>query len=167
MLALSAGARWHRRRPRRRKPPKESKLDKTNSTQERFERVDPKLSVGTALLHGPEDRGDAYIGGFLSRLWALFGPPDLIQFGGFDYTLRDKETGLVFTAYSGKIGPAYGGFSRDTQKVVPVIEAFDKILAAIQPIDCEIQFDTEFGPIRAGARGGVPFDVYPPDAVAE
>ena len=51
-----------------RSPPEESKMDKTNSTHQRFERVDPKLSVGTALLHGPDDRGDAYIGGFLSRL---------------------------------------------------------------------------------------------------
>ena len=73
----------------------------------------------------------------------------------------------MFTAYSGKIGPAYGGFSRDTQKVVPVIEAFDKTLATTEPVDCEIQFDTEWGPIHAGARGGVPFDAYPPDAAAE
>lgn len=36
-----------------------------------------------------------FYGDFLSRLWALFGPPNGVGHEGFYYDLRDRETGLI------------------------------------------------------------------------
>ena len=71
----------------------------SNLSAARFERVDRSLASGTSLVRWrnyfgkPRSPGD-----MLSRLWALYGPPDWVGFEGFDYTFRDRGTGLVFTA---------------------------------------------------------------------
>jgi len=92
-------------------------------------------------------------GDFLSRLWALFGPPEEGD-EGFSYSLLDRDTGLRFRAYSGASGPAYGSRENDLE----VIEAFERLVAATAPADCELSHETDFGRYRAGARNGVPFD---------
>lgn len=60
----------------------------------------------------------AFIGDFVSRIWAHYGPPNDVGFEGFTYAFRDTETGLFFTAYSAGSGPAYGGFPGDKEKTV-------------------------------------------------
>jgi hypothetical protein len=38
------------------------------------------------------------VGNFLSRLWALFGPPGAVNYEGFSYYFHDKETDVYFSA---------------------------------------------------------------------
>jgi hypothetical protein len=124
----------------------------------RFERVTPSKAIGTSRrrnrinLKQTDDFGD-----FLSRLWSLYGPPDEVGFEGFTYTFRDKETGMIFTAYSAGSGPAYGGFVEDASKLDPILDLFEKLLQNTKPADCEIEFETDFGIYRTGAKDGVPF----------
>jgi hypothetical protein len=121
----------------------------------RFERVDPANSLRTGQIRNrvPLSRGD-----FVSRIWALYGPPDSIQYEGFDYTFRDKKTKIIFTAYSAGSGPAYGGTQQDADRLESVLIAFDNLLESTKPADCEIEYETDFGLYRSGARNGIPFD---------
>ncbi len=124
----------------------------------RFGRVASSEAVGTGRARNrinvqpTNDSGD-----FLSRLWALYGPPDEVGYEGFSYTFRDKETGVVFTAYSAGSGPAYGGFSKDASKLDSVLDLFEELLQSTKPADCEIEFETDFGIYRTGAKDGIPF----------
>jgi hypothetical protein len=125
----------------------------------RFERVEPVYALGTGRIRNRVVLGrNAFIGDFVSRIWAHYGPPDSIHFEGFDYTFRDKETGLIFSAYSAGSGPAYGGNRQDAIKLEPVLAAFDRLLESTTPADCEIEYETDFGLYHSGARDGIPFD---------
>lgn len=97
---------------------------------------------------------------FLARLWALFGPAEPSD-GGFTYSLRDRETGLVFSAYSGASGPSYGGAHQQLGALKPVVEALEQLLDATTPADCELTFtaDIEYGgaEVAIGWRNGKPF----------
>jgi hypothetical protein len=66
----------------------------------RFEQVSSSEAAGTGRVRNRINlqKSDAF-GDFLSRLWALYGPPSEVGYEGFDYTFRDKETGVIFTAY--------------------------------------------------------------------
>jgi hypothetical protein len=94
--------------------------------------VNARLGIERSL-----DRGE-----FLSRLWALFGRPQQRQ-GGFEYYIRDSETGLDFIAYAGRHGPCYGGEIELRSALRRVIEAFDDVLEATAPIDCSIEYTPE------------------------
>ena len=124
----------------------------------RFERASFSQAVGSSRrrhrinLQPTDDFGD-----FLSRLWALYGPPDEVGFEGFIYIFRDTETDLIFTAYSAGSGPAYGGRSEDASKLDPVLDLFEELLQNTKPADCEIEFQTDFGIYRTGAKDGIPF----------
>jgi len=102
--------------------------------------------------------GSAPVGDFLSRIWANYGPPDSVAFEGFAYAFRDKQTGLPFSAYAAGSGPPYGGFPKDQQQLMQVLAAFDNLLVNTTPADCQIEYDTDFGPMRSGSRDGKPFD---------
>ena len=93
------------------------------------------------------------VGDFMSRLWARFGAPDSVGQEGFTYSLIDRETGDVFRAYAAGSGPAYGGDAS-----LDVLEIFERWIAATDPVDCEIVYDTDFGTYRSGARNGISFD---------
>jgi len=97
---------------------------------------------------------------FLARLWALFGPAGSRD-GGFEYRLRDRETGLGFTAYAGASGPAYGGGHGERAALEPVLRALERLLAATAPVACEVALvdDVEYGgdAIVMGYRDGQAF----------
>jgi hypothetical protein len=97
-------------------------------------------------------------GDFLSRIWALFGPPDSVEFEGFSYAFRDAQTDKRFSAYSVGSGPAFGGFPADRNQLLPVLDEFEAMLEVIVPTDCQIEYDTDFGRYRSGSRNGTPFD---------
>lgn len=123
--------------------------------RERFERNSGSC-LGSGFGHRPAYE---HPGEFLGRLWALFGSPDHVGDGGFDYALRDRTTGLAFNAYSGASGPAYGVEPADRATIGPVLDAFDRLLNQTAPVDCEIEYESEeWGPYRVGSFGGRPFE---------
>src|SRR5687767_8765367 len=98
----------------------------------RFKRA-PTQILGSKLFHRRDvnsrltidravDRGE-----FLAKLWALFGPAARRD-SGFEYFVRDLETNLDFTAYSGTRGPYYGGEADQRFELRRVIEAFEEVL---------------------------------------
>lgn len=126
-----------------------------------LEKIDDELAKDTVSL---KDRNNGFeknfIGNFLSRIWALFGPPNSILYEGFNYTFQDKYSGLIFTAYCGACGLAYGGKLEDEEALKPIIAEFDKYLSHVKPVDCEISFETDFGVTKVGAKDGIPYDIY-------
>jgi hypothetical protein len=131
----------------------------TNPT--RFVRVPRKGLLGSSKIrnrtfsswHPTRSTGD-----FLSRIWALYGPPDSVEFEGFFYAFRDTETGISFSAYSAGSGPAFGGFPVDRGRLVSVLDEFEAMLDKTNPADCQIEYETDFGLYRSGSRNGRPFD---------
>ncbi len=123
----------------------------------RFERVDKSSMVGTSHIRYYSGLGIG-IGDLLSRIWALYGPHDVVLFEGFGYVFKDHETGLIFTAYSAGSGPGFGGHPSESSKLQPVLDSFEQLLSKTRPADCQIEFETDFGLYRSGARNGIPFD---------
>ena len=97
----------------------------------RFQRNPGGLGIDSKLRNRP--RLDESPREFLWRLNALFGPPDYIDEEGFRYALRDEETGLEFSAYSGASGPAYGAVPALRASRQPVLKALDELLDATEP----------------------------------
>jgi hypothetical protein len=135
----------------------------TNTRFERFEHtavckvfdrgaVNPRLDFNASMDSGA----------FLGRLWALFGPASPRD-DGFSYDLRDRETGLAFSAYSGASGPSYGGPIDGGEALRPVLEAFERLLDATPPADCELTYsaDQEYGGGKrvVGCRDGRGYDL--------
>lgn len=81
---------------------------------------------------------------------------------GFYYDLRDRETGRGFSAYSGASGPSYGGPIHGGDALRPVLEDFERLLDATEPVDCELTYsaDDEYGGGKrvVGYRDGKSFD---------
>jgi hypothetical protein len=128
--------------------------------ENRFVRVDDKLAHGTSLILNREIKNpNAMIGDFLSRIWRIYGEPKNVNYEGFVYTFKDTKTGLLFTAYSAGSGPAYGGKYEESEKLIPVIKSFDEMLDSTTPADCELQFETDFGTMKSGAKNETPYDV--------
>jgi hypothetical protein len=127
----------------------------------RFVRISPELLYGSckirnrkfSLIHPLRSTGD-----FLSRIWAHYGPPDSVQFRGFEYAFQDTETGLRFSAYSAGSGPAFGGFPLDRERLSPILDQFETIVDETSPVDCGIVYETDSGLCRSGAKDGKPFD---------
>jgi hypothetical protein len=99
-----------------------------------------------------------HTGEFPARLWTLFGAPDEIGFEGFTYDLKDSVTGIVFHAYCGASGPAFGGASVENDEFASVVDALENLINQTPLTDCEVEFDTDFGKYRAGARNGAAFE---------
>jgi hypothetical protein len=101
-------------------------------------------------------------GAFLARLWAHFGPASPRD-AGFEYHLRDRETGLTFTAYAGPSGPSYGGDLMQRNALRRVIAALEELLETTEPVDCAIAYLAEVeygGGIHVlGWKNGTSFDV--------
>ena len=128
-------------------------------SNDQFIRVNNIQAINTSLLKNKGIQNmDAPVGDFLSRLWNYYGEPDSIEEEGFNYTFRDKETGLIFTAYCAGSGPAYGGDPRMESRLMPIIEKFDTMLSEGKNADCEITFDTDFGKQVSGSKDGIPYD---------
>jgi hypothetical protein len=127
----------------------------------RFERI-PRAG-SHKIRSRPGERAD-----FLARLWALFGEPDPAD-GGFSYAIRDRETGLEFEAYSGASGPSYGADHRPAYG--PVLDAFDALLDATEPAECELRVGVEAeyggGFARLGCKNGKLFDRSEPLSAKE
>jgi Zn-dependent protease len=125
----------------------------------RFERVQSSPGQGSDLVlyrycFLPQDAGyhntqPAPASDFLSRLWALYGKPDMME-NSFLYTLKDKETNLLFTAYCHSFIPAYGAYRgygkniKEKKKLLPSLVLFDKLLQNTSPVDCDIEIDIDF-----------------------
>jgi hypothetical protein len=97
-------------------------------------------------------------GEFLARLWTLFGTPNEIGYEGFTYNLKDTAAGVVFNAYCGASGAAFGGASVENEDFTPIADALETLIDQTPLTDCEIEFETDFGMYRAGARNGVAFE---------
>jgi hypothetical protein len=114
--------------------------------------VNSRLTIDRSM-----DRGE-----FLGRLWACFGPA-LPRDGGFEYYVRDRETNLDFTAYSGTRGPTYGGDAEQRFALRRVVEAFEEMLEQTKPVDCAIEYaaESEYGGGKwvVGCKDGRSFDV--------
>jgi hypothetical protein len=127
---------------------------------DRFERIHDPSFPGGLLRHretGPVVSERSEPADFLGRLWTLFGPPDPCD-DGFEYGVRDRRTGLVFTAYSAASRPAYGGAPSDEAALGPVIDAFEALVDATPLSDCAHEYaldaDAGGGRVRIGiARG--------------
>lgn len=132
-------------------------MDKVN-----FIKDNPHNVIGTAIV---ANRGDInsnasnLIGDFLSRLWTNFGAPNSIDYEGFSYALKHMPSGITFTAYSGASGPAYGGSDQDKTRLIPILAELEDILSSSVPVDCKIEYDTDFGRVKSGAKNGKPFDL--------
>jgi len=125
----------------------------------RFERVRSLPGQGPDLVFyrycflpreaGYPDTQPAPASDFLSRLWAIYGEPDLME-NSFLYTLKDKKTNLLFTAYCHSFIPAYGayrGYGKDIKekkKLLSSLVIFDKLLQKTVPVDCDIEIDIDF-----------------------
>ena len=125
----------------------------------RFIRVDnAKLNFSGRIRNRVVLDREAFIGDFVSRIWANFGAPDQVDFEGFSYAFQDTETGLFFSAYSAGSGPAYGGFREREDELLAVLDVFDQLLEASTPADCDIEYETDFGLYHSGAKDGEPYD---------
>ena len=87
-------------------------------------------------------------GDFLSRLWALYGKPDMME-NSFLYTLKDKKNNLIFTAYCHYFVPAYGAYKKyksdkKMKKVLPSLALFNQLLQQTDPVDCQIEIEVDF-----------------------
>jgi Zn-dependent protease len=125
----------------------------------RFERVPSAPDQGPALVlyrycFLPQDTGypethPAPASDFLSRLWALFGKPDMME-NSFLYTLKDKKTNLLFTAYCHSFIPAYGAYHgygkniKEKKELLTSLVIFDRLLQKTGPVDCDIEIDIDF-----------------------
>ena len=101
-------------------------------------------------------------GAFLAKLWALLGPASVRQ-GGFEYCVRDCETGLELIAYCGMHGPSYGGDIDRRGELLRVLEAFEQVLDDTPAIECAVTYTAEAdygGGMRVlGWKDGRSFDV--------
>ncbi len=143
---------------------------------DRFEKLQSESCYTTEKLRNwpkdwPEKISPNRTGEFLSKIWAHFGTPNEVNFEGFSYCFRDRDLNILFSAYCASTGPAFGGTYRQYDpaqgfivsddlfaKLNASLEAFELLLENTVPADCEIQFETDFGIYRAGARNGIPFE---------
>jgi hypothetical protein len=133
----------------------------------RFKRS-PTQVLGSKLFHRREVNARLPIdraldrGAFLAPLWALFGAPARRD-GGFEYILRDVETGLDFTAYANGKGPCYGGEIHQREQLRRVLEALEVLLDKTPPAACAFEYvaDVDHGGATwvVGWRDGRSFDM--------
>lgn len=104
-----------------------------NSDDPRFERINESSMVGTSHVRHYSGMGMS-IGDLLSRTWALHDPPDNAMFEGFSYVFKDRDTGLIFTAYSAGSGPGFGGRSNEIDKLQSVLDSFEELLSRLDQL---------------------------------
>lgn len=141
----------------------------------RFEPIAPALATGSTRARGWASLDDLQsgaserlsLGNWLCRIWAHYGPPPEVQDGGFAYAFRDRETGEVITAYSASSGPAMGGMllgqngvpvEDAQQRITASVNAFVSLIDSTAPPDCELELQSDYGPIRVGVRDGEWFE---------
>jgi hypothetical protein len=65
---------------------------------------------------------------------------------------------LYFSVSSGASGPSFGGNWEYRDMLEPMFIAIEDLLDSTTPVDGEIEFDTDFGIYRIGARNEIPFE---------
>jgi Zn-dependent protease len=111
------------------------------------------------------DSQHAPAGNFLSRLWALYGKPDMME-NSFLYTLKDKKTNLIFTAYCHYFVPAFGAYKKyksekEMKKVLSSLVLFDQLLQQTDPVDCQIEIDIDFSKFNDNVIDEEEYRQYP------
>jgi hypothetical protein len=113
-------------------------------------------------------------GDFLARIWSIYGPPGSGgAFDRFEYVFIDRETKLLFTAYSAQSGPSYGGAYTydgpwpppasyaphlharwDRTQLLATVRGFEALLERAPLADCLLLQHVDEGLMRIGARDG-------------
>lgn len=125
--------------------------------QNRFVLVPYENGSGTRSFRSWYVEDPHYTAMFLAKLWYLFGEPQHVGFEGFDYTIQDTKTGLIFTAYCAGSGPSFGGNYEDFERLESVINEFEDVLETTPYADCEIEFESDFGIIICGSKHNTPY----------
>jgi hypothetical protein len=126
----------------------------------RFQRTNELGVGGWKVFNRVEVGPDEDWALFLGRLWAHFGPAEEVD-NGFSYRIVDRDTGHCFEAYSGPSGPAYGAHV-PPEALLPVVRAFEELLATTRPADCSFETSREIdyggGRVVIGVSKGKPFE---------
>lgn len=128
-----------------------------NINQTRFILVSDEFSVGTSGFKTREITSHYDVSEFLAKLWYLFGKPNSIFYEGYNYTIKDTKTGVIFTADCAGSGPGYGGKREDFKKLESIINDFEILLSNTPLADCEIEFENDFFTAKYGSKDGQPF----------
>ena len=124
-----------------------------------FVLIDNELSYDTYKIFSrsqinSENKYHLLQGDFLSRIWSNYGKP---KYENFYYTFMHKKTGIMFTAYSGADGNAYGGFDKDKQQLKEILILFEKLLMSSKLIDCSLALKSDYGTYIIGVKNCIPF----------
>jgi hypothetical protein len=129
------------RRPSKRSASKKSTARKSGPAidRTRFVRATRAASSsGAGSWRPPSIERSTSLTEFLGRLWALFGPPTGDNGKGFEYWLRDTQTGEHLEAYSAASGPSFGNAHGTRDESVDALEA---LINATAPLDCRCVVD--------------------------
>ncbi len=134
----------------------------------KFEQVSPEEIVASQFYktYNSENK-DAPFGDFMSRIWDNYGE-NLESIGkpqekkGDTYAFKHRETGIVFSAYPGGLGPSFGGFDKDRDELENIISEFEELLAISDNADCEFTLLVDDGKFKIGAKSGQAFDLLVP-----
>jgi len=103
------------------------------TTEGRFERLASGAAGGTKLCAAASD-DDRFRRGLEHR----FGAPDVVGDAAYSYSIRDRESGLEFEAYSAQSGPAYGGDVACFEQGPDGYRLRDSVRAALDAFDAWI-----------------------------
>ena len=125
-----------------------------------FKKTETKNIFGSSLIKSYKYYHKiAPIGDFLSKLWCIFGETKDYGYDGYSYVIQHIPTGIVFRAYNGMVGPSFGGFDKDKNKIDEILIKFESLLNESNYADCELIFNTDYGKMKVGAKKGKPFDI--------
>lgn len=101
------------------------------------------------------------IPGFFVRLYSYFENYPEPSFEGYEFYVKDVESGLEFSAGLTGFGPGY--FCKDPSKnALEIIEIFHEQLFDPQLVlkECEYVFETDFGKTTIGFKDGKLIEIY-------
>jgi hypothetical protein len=144
-------------------------------SKERFKLIDESQCSDGKLRNWSPDKSNLFVpmrtAIFLSKIWANYGSPATIKYEGFSYCFHDTELDVLIDVYCGASGPAFGGIITELgEHNLPVIseekkrklnqslDDFEVLLANTDLVDCEVEFDTDFGRYKVGVKNGIPFE---------
>jgi hypothetical protein len=132
----------------------------TNELKSEFRTAETKQIYGSSFMKNYEfSHESAPMGDFLSKLWSIFGETKNYGYDGYTYAIEHIPTGIIFSAYIGMSGPSFGGFEKDREALKNVYDKFQQLLKAATYVDCELTFQTDYGQMNVGCKGGLPFDI--------
>jgi Zn-dependent protease len=80
---------------------------------------------------------------FLSRIWAHFGEPDIIE-NGFAYTIQDQQTGVIITAHCVSLVPLFLSDNMKEEGFIATLYLFEQFLQQTPPADCELDITLDY-----------------------